>query len=185
VNREGAETYLRLLAEAMMRGSLAPAQGPPWAQGPGGGRARVVAVGQALTAVGAIGIETVEDILADFDLAVNVRQLHEQASRRAAGSMPPAAAPGAGAAPLGTLPPGTVPPGILPPGTVPPGILPPGTVPPGILPAGTVPAAAIARWTARIQSGPLTRARAEDRRNRARTRSRPVRVRPTGSSRSG
>ena len=159
MNREGAETYLRLLAEAMMRGSLAPAQGPPWAQGPGGGRARVTAAGQALTAVGAVHIETVEDILADFDLAVNVRQLHEQASRRAAGSMPPAGAAGAGpgAAGAGAAPPGTVPAGTLPPGTLPPGTLPPGTLPAGTLPPGAVPAAA-ARWTARIQSGPLPRA---------------------------
>jgi len=132
VNREGAETYLRLLAEAMMRRSLAPAHGPPWAQGPGGGRTRVMAVGQALTAVGAIDIGTAEDIVADFDLAVNVRQLHEQASRRAAASMPPAAAPGVAVSGM--------------------------VAPPGILPAGTVPAAAMARWTARIQPGPLTRA---------------------------
>src|SRR6516165_1792452 len=104
MNREGAETYLRLLAEAMMRGALAPAQGPLWAQGPGGGRARVTAVGQALTAVGAVGIDTVEDILADFDLAVNVRQIHEQASRRAAGSMPPAGAAGAAGAGMVSMP---------------------------------------------------------------------------------
>ena len=154
MNREGAETYLRLLAEAMMRGSLASAQGP------GGGRARVTAVGLALTAVGAVDIETAEDILADFDLAVNVRQLHGLASRGAAGTMP------SGTMPPGTAVPGTVPPGIALPGTVPPGPAPPGIAPPGIGPSGigpsgTVSAAAMARWTARIKSGrspgPLTR----------------------------
>jgi hypothetical protein len=186
MNREGAETYLRLLAEAMMRGSLPPAQGPPWAHGPGGGRARVTAAGLALTAVGAVDVETAEDILADFDLAVNLRQLHGPASRSAAGTMPPGTTvPGtavprtaaSGSVP-GTVPPGVAPPGTLPVGTVPPGIggppgigppgigLPgialPGVMPPGIGPAGTMSAAAMARWTARIKSGrslgPLTRA---------------------------
>ena len=36
MNREGAETFLRLLAEAELRGQLAPAS-PPWAGGPGAG----------------------------------------------------------------------------------------------------------------------------------------------------
>jgi hypothetical protein len=73
MNREGAETYLRLLAEAELRGPMAPARRPPWA-GPGGSTARLAAVAQALTAVRAVDHETVEDILADFDLAVNLRQ---------------------------------------------------------------------------------------------------------------
>ena len=53
-------------------------------------------VGQALTAVGALETDTVQDILADFDLAVSLRQLH--------------ASPG----PAGTAAPGTGPPGPLP-----------------------------------------------------------------------
>ena len=34
MNREGAETFLRLVAEAVMRGSLASAPRPPWPGGP-------------------------------------------------------------------------------------------------------------------------------------------------------
>ena len=85
MNREGAETFLRLLAEAEMRGQLAPVP-PPWAGGPGAGRVKVKVVGQALTAVGAIGSDTVEDILADFDLAVSVRRLHDRAGQGPAGA---------------------------------------------------------------------------------------------------
>jgi hypothetical protein len=73
MNREGAETFLRLLAEAELRGPMAPARPQPWA-GPGGRAVRLTAVGQALTAVHALDAETAEDILADFDLAVSVRQ---------------------------------------------------------------------------------------------------------------
>jgi hypothetical protein len=75
MNREGAETFLRLLAEAAMRDQLAP-DPPPWAGGPGSGRVKVYVVGQTLTAVGALDHETVDDVLADFDLAVSVRRLH-------------------------------------------------------------------------------------------------------------
>src|SRR6516164_2599436 len=70
MDREGAETYLRLLAEAAMRGSLAPAAGP----GPPGA-SRMMVVGHALTAVGALDPVVAEEILADFRLAVTVRQL--------------------------------------------------------------------------------------------------------------
>ena len=76
MNREGAETFLRLLAEAEMGNQLA--------------RSKVTVVGQALTAVGALDTGTVEDILADFDLAVSVRQPHEMP--RPAGAMRAAAA---------------------------------------------------------------------------------------------
>ena len=105
MNREGGETFLRLLAEAVLRGSLAPAPQPPWAGGPGvlgGGRVRMMAVARALTAVRALDADTVEDILADFDQAVSVRQLHEQA----------------GLGPAGTASPGTGPPGAPPSGTM-------------------------------------------------------------------
>jgi len=76
MNRDRAETILRLLAEAELRDQLAP-DPPPWAGGPGSGRVKVHVVGQALTAVGALDRETVRDVLADFDLAVSVRRLHQ------------------------------------------------------------------------------------------------------------
>jgi hypothetical protein len=76
MNREHAETILRLLAEAELRDQLAP-DPPPWAGGPGAGRVKVNVVGQALCAVGALDRETVEDVLADFDLAVDLRRLHD------------------------------------------------------------------------------------------------------------
>ncbi len=71
MDREGAETYLRLLAEAAMRGSLTPAvePGPP-------GASRMMVVGHALTAVGALDPVVTEEILTDFRLAVSVRHLH-------------------------------------------------------------------------------------------------------------
>jgi len=75
MNGERAETILRLLAEAELRNQLAP-DPPPWAGGPGAGRVKVYVVGQALSAVGALDRETVEDVLADFDLAVGLRRLH-------------------------------------------------------------------------------------------------------------
>jgi hypothetical protein len=75
LNREGAETFLRLLAETAMRDQLAP-DPPPWAGGPGAGWVRVNVAGQALTAVGALDGATVEDVLADFELAVSLRRLH-------------------------------------------------------------------------------------------------------------
>ena len=71
MDREGAETYLRLLAEAAMRGSLAPAAA---ARAPNA--STIMVVGHALTAVGALDPATAEEILADFRLAVTVRQLH-------------------------------------------------------------------------------------------------------------
>jgi hypothetical protein len=165
MNREGAETYLRLLGEAELRGSLTAATQRLWAGGPGisgGGRAKLIVVSQALIAVGALDAQTAEDIVADFDLAVSVRLLHEQTSQ----GPDPA---GAGALPAGTLPPGalpavTLPPGALPSGTLPPGALPAGTLPAGTRQAGALPAgaalpgrsmraAAVARWTAQAQFG--------------------------------
>ncbi len=144
MNREGAETYLRLLGEAELRGSLTAATQRLWAGGPGisgGGRAKLIVVGQALIAVGALDAQTAEDIVADFDLAVSVRLLHEQTSQ----------GPGpAGAGALsGTLPAGTLPAGTLPSGTLPAGALPAGAA----LPGRTMRAAAVARWTAQAQFG--------------------------------
>ena len=140
MNREGAETYLRLLGEAELRGSLTAATQRLWAGGPGisgGGRAKLIVVGQALIAVGALDAQTAEDIVADFDLAVSVRLLHEQTSQ------------GPGPAGAGTLPAGTLPAGTLPSGTLPAGALPAGAARPGRM----MRAAAVARWTAQAQFG--------------------------------
>jgi hypothetical protein len=73
MDREGAETYLRLLAEAAMRGSLAPA-----AELRTPGASRILVVGHALTVVGALDPVTAEEILTDFRLAETVRQLHHE-----------------------------------------------------------------------------------------------------------
>ncbi len=90
MNREGAETYLRLLGEAQMRES--PGSPRPWAAGQGA-RARMRAAGQALTAVGAVDAETAAAILAEFDLAASVREPHGPAgSATASGWNPPVAA---------------------------------------------------------------------------------------------
>ena len=73
MDREGAETYLRLLAEAAMRGSLTPAAAP---RAPNA--STIMAAGHALTAVGALDPVTAEEILTDFRLAGTVRQLHHE-----------------------------------------------------------------------------------------------------------
>src|SRR2546423_15684287 len=73
MDREGAETYLRLLAEAAMRGSLAPA-----AELRTPGASRILVVGHALTVVGALDPVIAEEILDDFRLAETVRQLHHE-----------------------------------------------------------------------------------------------------------
>jgi hypothetical protein len=76
MDREGAETYLRLLAEAAMRGSLAPAAAP---RAPNA--STMMMVGHALTAVGALDPVTAEEILTDFRLAVSLRQLHSESGQ--------------------------------------------------------------------------------------------------------
>ena len=73
MDREGAETYLRLLAEAAMRRSLAPA-----AELRAPGASRILVVGHALTVVGALDPVTAEEILTDFRLAETVRRLHRE-----------------------------------------------------------------------------------------------------------
>ena len=83
MNREGAETYLRLLAEAAVR---AHARGPAPAEGPGGGQDTMITAGQALIAVGALDVATVEEITADFYLAISVRPAGGQTAQGAAGS---------------------------------------------------------------------------------------------------
>ena len=76
MNGERGETFLRLLAEAELRRHLAP-DPPPWTGEPGAGRVKVSVAGQALSAVGALDRETVQAVLAEFDLAVNLRRLHD------------------------------------------------------------------------------------------------------------
>jgi|SRR5271157_2947449 len=79
MNREDAETYLRLLAEAELRDPLsvrAPASaGAPSVTVP----IKVTRVAWALTAVGALSRETAEDVLADVGLALAVRHRPEPA----------------------------------------------------------------------------------------------------------
>ena len=75
MDREGAETHLRLLAEATMRRSLEAAREQPVPPDPGGHRSRLLTVGQALAAVGALDVDILEEILVDFNLAMSVRQL--------------------------------------------------------------------------------------------------------------
>ncbi|HTX29263.1 MAG TPA: hypothetical protein VME19_19845 [Streptosporangiaceae bacterium] len=81
MNRERAETFLRLLAEKVLREAAA---GPPvslgaWsADSPAPGFPRLGRVAQALTAVHALDVATAQDILADFAIAVGVRQHSDQ-----------------------------------------------------------------------------------------------------------
>ena len=131
MDREGAETYLRLLAEAAMRGSLAPAAA---ARAPNA--STIMVVGHALTAVGALDPVTAEEILTDFRLAVTVRHLHGEPGQGAGqavtaaqwlaqgrpvlrGKPPRAPAPGEGAPGEGT--PGNATPGNATPGNATPG----------------------------------------------------------------
>jgi hypothetical protein len=74
MNREGAETYLRLLGESELREPLVPAVPQAWSGGPAGSIARMIAVAQALIAVGALDTETARDILGNFELAAGVRR---------------------------------------------------------------------------------------------------------------
>jgi len=87
MNREGAETYLRLLGESELREPLAAGVPQAWSGGPGGSIARMMAVAQALIAVGALDAETARDILGNFELAAAVR--------RAQGTQGAPGAPGA------------------------------------------------------------------------------------------
>ena len=84
MNRERAETFLRLLAEAELR------EWAPHARGAGGAPFVTMPVALpraawALTAVGAVDLETAEAILADTDLALDARRPAEPAVGPAAG----------------------------------------------------------------------------------------------------
>ncbi len=70
---ERAETYLRLLAEAELRGHATPA-GDVAPLGLRHNTARLSRVARALTTVGAVDAGTVDAILANFELAMAVRQ---------------------------------------------------------------------------------------------------------------
>lgn len=89
MNREGAETYLRLLAEAELRD---PARSHSVASPPGGPPLVTMSLtlsraAWTLTAIGALDLETAEDILADAELALAARQHLEP---RVAGAIGPA-----------------------------------------------------------------------------------------------
>ena len=113
MSREGAETYLRGLAEAELR----RAASQPWDSAPqANSTARVKRVAEVLTFVGALDDGIADQILDDFELALDARQTGQTASvrgwfsQRAAGrgrlarrvSVPPAAAGRLAAAGSGT-----------------------------------------------------------------------------------
>ena len=77
MNRERAETHLRLLAEAEMRDALqeVPPFAGRWSADRGdAGMARIARVARALTDVHALDAETAKAILADFATAVGARK---------------------------------------------------------------------------------------------------------------
>ena len=69
MDREGAETYLRLLAEAMLRDGLDGGDGP----GPFDRATRMTAAAGALVAVGVLDAETAATVVAETELALAVR----------------------------------------------------------------------------------------------------------------
>ena len=68
MNRERAETHLRQLAEAELRGATTPGRRDSGHVG------SLPLVAQALIAVGAVDVGTADEILAEFDLALAVRE---------------------------------------------------------------------------------------------------------------
>ena len=77
MNRERAETHLRVLAEAELR----RATSQPWGDAPQAGyAARVKRVAQVLAFVGALDEGTADQILDDFELALGARQAGQAAS---------------------------------------------------------------------------------------------------------
>ena len=71
-----------------MRRSLEAAREQPGPPDPGGYRSRLLTVGQALAAVGAVDLVTLEEILVDFNLAMSVRQLAEPGAGQGPGQGP-------------------------------------------------------------------------------------------------
>jgi len=117
MNRERAETFLRLLAESVLRAASEGAfvSGAPWsADSPNPGFPRLARVAQALAAVHALDPAAAQDVLADFAVAIGVRQhsdpgpllmtrpaftrgrLYARASSGSPDSGPGAAGPGTG-----------------------------------------------------------------------------------------
>jgi hypothetical protein len=103
MNRERAETFLRLLAEAELRDAAGADAAPraPWsADSPDASFPRIARVARALTTVHALDLGTAQDILADFAIAVGARQRSDPdplLRRRpwlAAGRVPARASPG-------------------------------------------------------------------------------------------
>ena len=77
MDRERAETFLRLLAESVLRAASEEAfvSGVPWsADSPNPGFPRLARVAQALAAVHALDPAAAQEVLADFAIAVGVRQ---------------------------------------------------------------------------------------------------------------
>src|SRR6516162_5653048 len=77
MNRERAETHLRLLAEAELRAAVqaAPVSGGRWpAERMDASFARMTRVARALTDVHALDLEAAESILAGFASALGARQ---------------------------------------------------------------------------------------------------------------
>ena len=78
MNRERAETFLRLLAETELRAACegaAVVSAAPWsADTPAASFPRLARVAQALTAVHALDLAAAQDVLADFAIAIGVRQ---------------------------------------------------------------------------------------------------------------
>ncbi|HEV2254190.1 MAG TPA: hypothetical protein VGS06_13430, partial [Streptosporangiaceae bacterium] len=95
MNRERAETYLRLLAEAELRdAALASPQAPRWADAPFVTvPIPLIRAAWALTAVGALDLDTAEAILADAELAMAARCLPETAAASPAGPAGPRLSP--------------------------------------------------------------------------------------------
>jgi hypothetical protein len=77
MNRERAETYLRILAEAELRRATSQPRGDAQR---GGYADRVRRVAQVLVLVGALDEGTADQILDDFELAVGLRQAGQAAS---------------------------------------------------------------------------------------------------------
>jgi hypothetical protein len=95
MNREGAETFLRLLAEAEIHGPMTPPGRAAWSgDAPVGSTCQMmILVAEVLTAVHALAPETAQEILADFDLAAIVRPHEVDLDRPAPGAQAWAARP--------------------------------------------------------------------------------------------
>jgi hypothetical protein len=82
MNRERAETHLRQLAEAELRGATTPGRRDSGHVG------SLPLVAQALIAVGAVDVGTADEILAEFDLALAVREPGQGGAGGAGGAAP-------------------------------------------------------------------------------------------------